>query len=151
VRIRSLRLVDFSPPRVSFEVVCSPGTYIRSLAADIGRTLGTGAYLERLSRTASGPFTIQTAHCLAEFTALGLSGYGAVIGLREAVADMMEIPISDREAELVANGGFLSWSQPHAMRPGATVKLVHDGRLVALAKVMDQDIKANLKPFKVFV
>jgi tRNA pseudouridine55 synthase len=151
VRIRSLGLTNFSPPRVSFEVVCSPGTYIRSLAADIGRTLGTGAYLEHLARTASGPFTIQTAYSLSEFTALGLSGYGVVTGLREAVADMMEIPISDREAALVSNGGFLCWSQPRAMRPGATVKLVHDGRLVALAKVMDQDIKANLKPFKVFV
>ncbi len=151
VRIRSLRLADFSPPRVSFEVVCSPGTYIRSLAADIGRTLGTGAYLERLTRTASGPFTIQTAYSLSEFAALGLSGYGVVIGLREAVNDMMEIPISDQEAALVSNGGFLYGSQSRVMEPGATVKLVHDGRLVALAKVMDQDIKANLKPFKVFV
>ncbi len=151
VHIRRLELVDISPPRVSFEVVCSPGTYIRSLAADIGRALGTGAYLEHLTRTASGPFTIQTAFSLAEFTALGLSGYGVMIGLREAVADMTEVPISDREAALVANGGFLCWSQSGAMRPGATVKLVHDGRLVALAKVMDQDIKANLKPFKVFV
>jgi tRNA pseudouridine55 synthase len=151
VHIHSLRPVDFSPPRVSFEVVCSPGTYIRSLAADIGRMLGTGAYLERLTRTASGPFTLEAAHRLSEFTALGLSGYGAVIGLREAVADMMEIPISDQEAALVANGGFLCWSRPDAMRTGATVKLVHEGKLVALAKVMDQNIKANLKPFKVFV
>lgn len=151
VHIRLLRLVDFSPPRVSFEVVCSPGTYIRSLAADIGLTLGTGAYLEHLTRTASGPFTIQTAYPLSEFAALGLSGYGVMIGLREAVADMMEISINDQEAALVANGGFLCWSQPRAMSPGATVKLVHDGRLVALAKVMDQNIKANLKPFKVFV
>jgi tRNA pseudouridine55 synthase len=151
VHIRSLVPVDYSPPRVSFEVVCSPGTYIRSLAADVGRTLGTGAYLEQLARTASGPFAIEAAYQLSEFTALGLSGYGAVISLREAVADMAEIPISDREAALVANGGFLSGSQSREVSPGATVKLVHDGRLVALAKVMDQDIKANLKPFKVFI
>ena len=151
VHIRRLALVDFTPPRVSFEVICSPGTYIRSLAADIGRMLGTQAYLERLTRTASGPFTIEEAHTLSDFTALGLSGYGAVIGLREAVADMAEIPISDQEAALVANGGFLCWRKPNAVRTGATVKLVHEGRLVALAKVMDHDIKANLKPFKVFV
>lgn len=151
VRVRSLTLVDFSPPRVGFEVVCSPGTYIRSLAADIGGVLQTGAYLERLNRTASGPFTLEAAYELSEFTALGVSGYGAVIGLREAVADMAEVPISEREAALVANGGFLCWSMPGAMRTGATVKLVHEGRLVALAKVMDRNIKANLKPFKVFV
>ncbi len=151
VQIRSLRLVDFSTPRVDFEVVCSPGTYIRSLAADIGRTLGTGAYLERLTRTASGPFTIEEAYPLSEFVALGLSGYGVVTGLREAVADMTEIPISDQEAALVANGGFLPFSQPRVMCPGLTVKLVCDGKLVALARVVDQDIKANLKPFKVFV
>ncbi len=151
VRIRSLELTGYSPPRVSFEVACSPGTYIRSLAADIGRMLGTGAYLEQLTRTVSGPFTIEAAYSLSEFTALGVSGYGAVIGLREAVADMTEVPISEREAALVANGGFLSGSQSRKMPPGETVKLVHDGRLVALAKVIDQDIKANLKPFKVFI
>jgi tRNA pseudouridine55 synthase len=151
VHIRLFRLVDFSPPRVGFEVICSPGTYIRSLAADIGRMLDVGAYLERLTRTASGPFTIEEAYPLSEFVALGLSGYGVVTGLREAVADMTEIPISGQEAALVANGGFLSSSQPRAIRPGATVKLVCDGRLVALARVVDQDIKANLKPFKVFV
>jgi tRNA pseudouridine55 synthase len=151
VHIRTLRLIDFSPPRVGFEVACSPGTYIRSLAADIGRTLGVGAYLEQLTRTASGPFPIEAAYRLSDFVDLGLSGYGVMIGLREAIADMMEISISGQEAALVANGGFLSSDQPRATRPGDTVKLVHEGRLVALAKVVDHNIKANLKPFKVFI
>ncbi len=102
-------------------------------------------------RIASGPFTIETAFSLSEFVALGLSGYNVVTGLREAIADMMEISISSEEVALVANGGFLSSSRPHAVSPGITVKLVHEGRLVALAKVEDRKINANLKPFKVFV
>jgi tRNA pseudouridine55 synthase len=151
VRIRKLTLVAFSAPRVAFEVTCSPGTYIRSLAADIGDALGVGAYLEELTRTASGPFTIADAYPLFEFVALGASGYRAVIGLREAVSDIREIPISHEEAGLVAKGGFLSSREVRETRPGATVKLVHDGRLVALAQVVDLDAKANLKPLRVFV
>lgn len=151
VSIRSLDLIDFSPPRVTFEVTCSPGTYIRSLATDIGDGLGVGAYLGELVRTASGPFTINTAYPLSEFVALGVSGYQAVIGLCDAIVDIREVPISQEEAGLVAKGGFISSRRLGEMLPGVTVKLVHNGRLVALAKVLDQSIKANLKPLRVFV
>jgi tRNA pseudouridine55 synthase len=152
ITIRYFTLVRYCPPRISFEVACSPGTYIRSIAADVGEALGTGAYLEELVRTASGPFTLDAAFSLANFTNLGVSGYGVVTGLREAVADMMEIPINHEEASLVANGGFLHSQKIHEMMsPGLTVKLVHDGKLVALATVLDQHMKANLKPLKVFV
>lgn len=56
VTVRSLHLVRYRPPQVTFRVVCTSGTYIRVLAADIGDTLGTGAYLERLRRQRVGPF-----------------------------------------------------------------------------------------------
>ena len=56
VTIQSLRLVRYQPPDVTFQVVCSSGTYIRVLAADIGEQLGTGAYLESLRRHRVGPF-----------------------------------------------------------------------------------------------
>jgi tRNA pseudouridine55 synthase len=151
VHVRSLELTLYEPPRVTFEARCAPGTYIRALAADIGEALGVGAHLEELRRTASGPFTIETAYPLFDFVALGISGYSAVMSLREAVADIREVPISHEQASLVANGGFLSSHELSEMRPGVTVKLVHDGKLVALAKVLDQDMRANLKPLKVFV
>ena len=61
VTIRSLRLMRYQPPRVDFRVVCTSGTYIRVLAADIGDQLGTGAYLESLRRQRVGPFRADEA------------------------------------------------------------------------------------------
>jgi tRNA pseudouridine55 synthase len=61
VRIDALVLTDWSPPQFTLDVTCSAGTYIRSLAYDLGERLGVGAHLAGLTRTASGVFTLETA------------------------------------------------------------------------------------------
>jgi tRNA pseudouridine55 synthase len=61
IEIFEIELVDFSPPEVTVRVVCSKGTYIRSLAHDLGQKLGVGAYLSGLRRTRNGDFTIEDA------------------------------------------------------------------------------------------
>ncbi len=149
VRISSLDLIDFSPPRVTFSVTCSPGTYIRTLASDIGEKLGTLAHLEELRRTRSGPFTIDEAHNLDEVVANRKDGWDLIIELKDAIYDMMELPLCERDAIKVANGGQISFNEDAAFAPGSTVKLVYDGRLLALAKVEGKS-KMNIKPFKVF-
>ena len=59
VTVSELELLEFEPPRVTIRAVVSSGTYIRSLARDIGRSLGAGAYLTRLVRTRVGDFTLE--------------------------------------------------------------------------------------------
>jgi tRNA pseudouridine55 synthase len=61
VTINWLELEAYSPPRLQIFVECSKGTYIRSLAYDLGAVLGTGAYLDGLVRTRHGPFKIEEA------------------------------------------------------------------------------------------
>lgn len=61
VTIKKLQLEVFDPPRLQIFVECSKGTYIRSLAHDLGDVLGTGAYLQDLTRTRHGPFSIEGA------------------------------------------------------------------------------------------
>ena len=61
VTIKKVEIQKISLPEVSFSVVCSKGTYIRQLAADIGKELGCGAHLSRLVRTRSGEFGISNA------------------------------------------------------------------------------------------
>lgn len=61
VRIEALELTLVAPDRLRFSVTCGGGTYIRSLAEDIGRTIGCGAHLSELRRVASGPLTLQAA------------------------------------------------------------------------------------------
>ena len=61
VRIDSFTLLRYEPPEVEVEVACSPGTYVRVLAAEIGSRLGCGAYLQSLCRLRSGPFELAQA------------------------------------------------------------------------------------------
>jgi tRNA pseudouridine55 synthase len=61
VEVYRLDLLDFLTPVVELEIECGKGTYIRSIAHDLGQALGCGAYLERLARTRVGPFTLESA------------------------------------------------------------------------------------------
>jgi tRNA pseudouridine55 synthase len=61
VRIAALELLRYQPPSLELRVRCSKGTYIRTLAEDIGAALGTGAHLSALRRTRSGPFDVGDA------------------------------------------------------------------------------------------
>jgi tRNA pseudouridine55 synthase len=66
VTIREFELTRIELPEVDFRVVCSKGTYIRSLANDFGKALNNAAYLSRLRRTKSGDFKIEDAHEVLE-------------------------------------------------------------------------------------
>ncbi len=74
VTIYHLELVAWASPHLTLEVVCSAGTYIRSLAHDLGQALGCGAHLAELLRTASGPFLLADAHPLEELRTLAERG-----------------------------------------------------------------------------
>ena len=66
VRIERLTVSRFEWPELDFEVVCGRGTYIRAIIRDLGRKLGSGGCLTRLTRTAVGPFTIDQAATFAD-------------------------------------------------------------------------------------
>ena len=68
VQIKEFEITEIRKPEVTFRVVCSKGTYIRSLAHDVGRSLGVGAYLSQLCRTRIGPHLLQNAQTLAEIS-----------------------------------------------------------------------------------
>ena len=61
VRIDHIELVSYRGPLVELRVECSPGTYVRTLADDLGRRLGCGAHLRDLRRLRSGPFALDAA------------------------------------------------------------------------------------------
>lgn len=70
VHIYSLRIISLSLPAIQFEVVCSKGTYIRSLVRDIGDRLGVGAYMQALRRDAIGEYKVENAFTIDEFSGL---------------------------------------------------------------------------------
>ncbi len=73
VTVKEFEICSVELPRVHFRIVCSTGTYIRSLASDLGRALGCGAYLSSLCRTRIGSFSISDSMTIEEFEATVLS------------------------------------------------------------------------------
>jgi tRNA pseudouridine55 synthase len=74
VRVYWARLLRFESPDAEIELSCGRGAYVRSLAHDLGELLGCGGYLESLTRTASGPFSIEDAVTPDELTAAAGAG-----------------------------------------------------------------------------
>ena len=68
VEIYSIEILDYNYPELKIRCHVSSGTYIRTLAEDIGKALGTGAYLTALRRTKIGNYKIEDAQALTDFT-----------------------------------------------------------------------------------
>ncbi len=79
VNIELFEIMEFEPPDVSFRVKCSKGTYIRSLAHDLGQSLGTGAYLKALHRNGVGDLRAEDAFIIADL----VSALASVKGSKE--------------------------------------------------------------------
>jgi len=67
VFFREVELVSYGIPESTFRILCSKGTYIRSFARDLGKVLGSGAYLSSLERTAIGPYLVKDAFSIEKF------------------------------------------------------------------------------------
>jgi len=72
IRIAAFNLRSFATPKITFELHCTKGTYVRTVAADLGQKLGCGAHLSALRRTGSGKFTIGQCLPLEQIEALSL-------------------------------------------------------------------------------
>ncbi len=89
VTVREMELTDLHPPLMTVRTVCSRGTYIRTLAHDIGRDLGCGGCIDTLARTRSGPYSVDAAMALEDIEKNPAKGIASVIPL-EDVRAMLE-------------------------------------------------------------
>jgi tRNA pseudouridine55 synthase len=151
IRVHSLTLEHFDPPSVGFETRVSTGTYIRSLARDLGRDLGCGAHLTHLRRTRIGPFRVEEAAMLesleqetAPRTAFR-TPYEALrwLPVRELAA---EEEIAVRHGRRIRTGS-VGPCELKALAGTLPIALVRDGRLLAVAERLEGD----LQPRKVLV
>jgi len=111
VQIRTLDLVECDPPRVVLDVQCSAGTYIRTLAQDIGAALGCGAHLTGLTRTAAGGFRLEQAHALAELESLDAPGRHALLLPADCLlAHLPAVDLSDEDARALMQGRSVAHS-----------------------------------------
>jgi tRNA pseudouridine55 synthase len=149
IRIDRVELVDYSWPRLQLEIECGGGTYIRSLAADLGEALGCGGLLEALIRSRIGPFDLATACTLEELTPATF--LGSIRPPLEAVAHLPRVVLSESLAEDVRQGRPIAAGPPES-DPAClqdVVLVTADGSLVAIAE-WDVLRPGWLQPRKVF-
>jgi tRNA pseudouridine55 synthase len=102
VTIYRLELLNCAPPDVMLEVACSAGTYIRSLAMDLGEALGCGAHLRGLARLAVGRFTVEQSYTLEALRALADAGRLAEVLLPPQVGlDMPAVTLTAEQEQAV--------------------------------------------------
>ena len=105
--MHAIDLIDYQAPDVTIDVRSSAGTYIRSLAHDLGAALGTGAHLNALCRTVVGPFSLDQAIGLAEFEAAARDGEAAsyLRSLDEALHDWPRVTVNAAQRQRAVTGG----------------------------------------------
>lgn len=112
VVVHELELLAFeAPDRARLRIRCSKGTYIRSLADDLGRRLGVGAHVVELRRTSSGPFTLAQAIDLDELAARVRDGRTVpMLSVLEALAHLPRVAVGPSEALVLERGQRMAWN-----------------------------------------
>ncbi len=106
VVVHSIELADWQPPVATLEVTCGRGTYIRSLAHDLGQGLGCGACLKSLVRLWYGPFRIEDAISLSRFEESVSSGYWQplVYPIGTVLAHWAAVVVGGETGAMIVNG-----------------------------------------------
>jgi tRNA pseudouridine55 synthase len=113
-RIHRLELTDWQPPLATLEVICGKGTYIRSLAHDLGQSLGCGASLRSLIRLRYGPFDIAEAISLPQVEDAFRLGYGQnfIYPIDSVLLDWPAVVVNDEMAQAVVKGQPVRLKKP---------------------------------------
>ena len=136
VRIAQLEVLESAPPRLVLRVVCSKGTYIRTLGEDIGEALGCGAHLAGLRRTGSGRFRVEDA--------LGLDALDedCVLPLPALVEGLARVELTGAQEVRLRQGQALQIS---GLQIGLCAVVRPDGGVIGLAEA---DAHGALKPLR---
>jgi len=137
VFIERFEINAYDPPELDVSVVCSGGTYVRVLAADLGAALGCGAHLGSLRRLRSGAFGVEAAHGFEALEQAGESGKIGGLLIPPAVAlGFPTLEVVGEQRRRLQNGGDLPAGEHHRAAPGTRISLVDEaGELLAVAEL----------------
>ena len=148
VTVYSFDFIEYARPELTADVICSSGTYIRSIAHDLGEKLGCGAYLSGLRRTINGKYSLRDAVPLADLQKSfeDNTWYQYLIPAAEALSDYEEVMLDlESEAEILHGRRIQAEPGPHE----AVSKAVSEqGELIALLEFVPET--QEWKPRKVF-
>ncbi len=134
VNIQGFELLEFENPFATVRVTCSRGTYIRTLADDLGLKLGCGACLTELRRTMSGSFLLENAITIEQLAAYAEEGdiLKQLFTIAAAVSHLKEILLENKELERLKNG--IPPLERLAEMPTGIFRLMHQGKLISVAE-----------------
>lgn len=117
VTIHALTLLDFTKDSITLDISCSKGTYIRTLAQDIGEALGCGAHLSMLRRTEVSPFDCSKLYSIEEIEQLSIEKKlgNILLPIDSALPKLPKIILNNEEAGFIQNGVKIKRDHlPHA-------------------------------------
>jgi tRNA pseudouridine55 synthase len=147
IHVYSLEVLEWAPPEVVIDINCSSGTYVRSLAHDLGNKLGCGATLTGLRRTKSGRFTLRDAVPLRKLNEAFSDGtwYQYLIPAAEALSDWPTVELSLEQVDAVRHGHRIPAESKEQTR---VCGVSEQGELVALMDLDEESME--WQPKKVF-
>jgi len=151
VTIFTLDITSWEIPILSIEVECSKGTYIRSLAHDLGQMLGCGAHLKRLIRTKSGPFIINDSVSVEQVEGCFREGeLQSIVHLPDFILGHLDsVTVGETEEDSVIHGRSFAVTEDQSGYDGEIRRTYSsEGRFLALVKFDQKD--GLWKPVKVF-
>ncbi|MBO5477344.1 MAG: tRNA pseudouridine(55) synthase TruB [Clostridia bacterium] len=129
--------IDLESKEVAFDVVCSKGTYIRSLVNDIGKKIGCGATMTELRRTKTGSFAIEDSIPLYDFLKLDyIEMLDRIITIENYYIENKKITLSDDEL-----GKFLNGVKLEVQSSDQIVRVYNKGKYIGLGTVEDKNLK----------
>ena len=152
ITVHHLEVLEWTPPEVVIDVHCSSGTYVRSLANDLGINLGCGAYLVGLRRTKSGRFSLRDSVPLRKLQEAFTAGnwYQYLIPAAEALGDWPAVELNPDEVEGVRHGHRVKAKEADTVNEKVR-GVSTQGELVALMELMTADDGSQeWQPKKVF-
>jgi tRNA pseudouridine55 synthase len=134
VQIDRIEVLGYTWPHLELEIDCSKGTYIRSIARDVGEALGCGGYVLELVRTRIGPFTLEESVAPLNVSADSIAWL--IRPSLEAVGHLRRFVLDDAQIAAVKQGRSIALRESFVSdQPGVLVALVDlDSRLIALAE-----------------
>jgi tRNA pseudouridine55 synthase len=137
VQIDKLEIIDWQPPFFSLEVVCGKGTYIRSLAHDIGEQLGCGAVMTELVRTRVGPFSLEESITLEQLAETVGKGYAEryLYPQDYALQSFDALVVNHEQQCLLIHGMPISMPNSKEVKPASLSRVYNeDGAFIGMVK-----------------
>ncbi len=147
VVIDDIAILSWRNPHLQLRITCSPGTYIRAIAHDLGRALGVGGHVQSLRRIASGSWRAEDAVTLEALAAAGSEWPRYLHGLRGALSMLPPVVLPAEQAYRFALGQRVPLPDDSSPPPGQDLRVLGPGeKFIGVGRIKE----GVLAPYKVF-